>query len=122
MSKRSEKRPHERQVERTPDGAPQLDTDQQPAGGPAESGQRELEGGGAAAGIDFEQAMQELEALVRRLEDGSLPLDESIKSFERGMELVRLCAGELGRAERRVKQLMEEAARLRLVDFEAEQE
>ena len=72
--------------------------------------------------LDFEQAMQQLEELVHRLEEGSLSLDDSIQSFERGMELVRYCAGELRRAEQRVQELTEEAGKLRLTDFTPEQE
>jgi exodeoxyribonuclease VII small subunit len=70
--------------------------------------------------ITFEEAMERLEELVHDLEEGTLSLDDSIKSFEEGMRLVRFCAGELGRAEKRVKELTEEAGRLRLTDFEPE--
>ena len=72
--------------------------------------------------LGFEGAMQQLEELVHRLEEGSLPLDESIQSFEQGMGLVRYCAGELRRAEKRVQELTEEAGRLRLTDFTPEAE
>ncbi len=72
--------------------------------------------------LDFEGAMQQLEELVHRLEEGSLSLDGSIQSFEQGMELVRYCAGELRRAEQRVQELTEEAGKLRLTEFAPEQE
>ena len=45
--------------------------------------------------LDFEQALAELEGLVARLERGDLPLDEALKTFERGVELTRLCQGSL---------------------------
>ena len=70
----------------------------------------------------FEDAMRELEGLVDAMEDGSLSLDASIKSFERGMKLVEQCARELRGAEDRVKALTEEAGRLRLTDFEPERD
>jgi exodeoxyribonuclease VII small subunit len=38
---------------------------------------------------DFEEALAELESLVERLERGDLPLDEALKTFERGVELTR---------------------------------
>lgn len=53
--------------------------------------------------IDFEKALQELEALVERLERGDLPLEESMKLFERGIELTRACQAALKEAEQRVE-------------------
>ena len=55
---------------------------------------------------DFEQALAELEALVARLERGDLPLDDALKTFERGVELTRLCQGSLKAAQQRVEILL----------------
>jgi exodeoxyribonuclease VII small subunit len=55
---------------------------------------------------DFEQSLAELEALVERLERGDLPLDEALKTFERGMELTRHCQGSLKAAQQRVEILL----------------
>ena len=55
---------------------------------------------------DFEQALAELEALVERLERGDLPLDEALKTFERGVELTRHCQGSLKAAQQRVDILL----------------
>ena len=55
---------------------------------------------------DFEQALAELEALVARLERGDLPLDEALKTFERGVELTRHCQGALKSAQQRVEILL----------------
>jgi exodeoxyribonuclease VII small subunit len=52
--------------------------------------------------INFEQAVQELEGLVERMEKGELGLEESLKAFERGVELTRLCQKALDEAEQRV--------------------
>jgi exodeoxyribonuclease VII small subunit len=54
----------------------------------------------------FEEAMAELEALVRRLEQGELPLEESLAAFERGMALVRLLAARLEDVAQRVEVLL----------------
>lgn len=54
---------------------------------------------------DFEKALAELEQLVARLEQGDLTLDESLKDFERGVELTRLCQQGLEQAEQKVRQL-----------------
>ena len=53
----------------------------------------------------FESAMAELEQLVEKMEDGELTLDESLKAFERGVVLTRLCQNELKNAELKVQQL-----------------
>ncbi len=56
---------------------------------------------------DFESAIAELETLVKQLEDGDLPLDTSLKLFERGVELSRFCHDQLGAAQRRIELLTE---------------
>lgn len=55
---------------------------------------------------EFEQALAELEALVARLERGDLPLEEALKTFERGVELTRHCQGSLKAAQQRVEILL----------------
>ena len=57
------------------------------------------------AEVDFESALKELETLVSRMESGELSLDESLKAFERGIELTRKCQSSLEAAELRVKTL-----------------
>jgi len=55
---------------------------------------------------DFEAALAELESLVERLERGDLPLDEALKTFERGVELTRHCQGSLKAAQQKVEILL----------------
>ncbi len=55
---------------------------------------------------DFESALSELETLVRKLEAGDLPLDESLDEFKRGVELTRQCQDVLDKAQLSVEQLM----------------
>lgn len=52
--------------------------------------------------MTFEAAMTRLEAVVRALEDGKTPLEESMKLYEEGVSLVRICSGKLEEAERKV--------------------
>ncbi|MEB4590613.1 exodeoxyribonuclease VII small subunit [Candidatus Thiothrix sp. Deng01] len=59
----------------------------------------------AAPQPDFEAAMAELENLVQRMESGELTLEASLKEFERGVQLTRLCQEALNAAEQRVKLL-----------------
>lgn len=56
---------------------------------------------------NFEASLAELEDIVRRLEGGSLSLDESISAFEKAMGLVKLCNEKLESAEQRVRILTE---------------
>ena len=55
---------------------------------------------------NFEQALAELEALVRRMEAGDLPLEESLAAFEQGVRLARECQQALRSAEQRVQVLL----------------
>ena len=57
---------------------------------------------------DFEQALAELEQLVERMEDGELSLEESIKTYERGVVLGRTALAALDAAEQRVRVLGED--------------
>ena len=54
----------------------------------------------------FEASLKELEKIVRRLEDGDLPLEESLKLFETGVKLSRECQERLNQAERRIEVLL----------------
>jgi exodeoxyribonuclease VII small subunit len=63
------------------------------------------EGAAGDGELNYEQAMAELEALVERMEQGEVPLEESLKAFERGRALVARCKGILDDAERRIQQL-----------------
>jgi exodeoxyribonuclease VII small subunit len=55
---------------------------------------------------DFERALDELERLVERLEHGDLPLEEALRTFERGVELTRHCQSALKAAQQRVEILL----------------
>jgi exodeoxyribonuclease VII small subunit len=50
----------------------------------------------------FEEALARLETIVKSLEDGDLPLEESLRLFEEGVALTRLCASKLEEAQRRI--------------------
>jgi exodeoxyribonuclease VII small subunit len=55
--------------------------------------------------LTYEQAFAELEASVAALETGQHPLDETLRLFERGQELVRHCASLLDQAELKIQRL-----------------
>jgi exodeoxyribonuclease VII small subunit len=67
--------------------------------------------------VDFEAAMTELESLVERLEAGDLPLDESLKAFERGVALTRSCQSALKDAEQKVEVLLKKAGQPVVEEF-----
>lgn len=54
---------------------------------------------------DFESALAKLEALVSQMENGSLPLDQSLAAYQNGVELARICQRLLDSAEQQVKVL-----------------
>ena len=56
----------------------------------------------ASTDLSFEKALEELEALVSRMEDGKLPLEESLEAYQRGAELIKLCQAKLTDAQARV--------------------
>jgi exodeoxyribonuclease VII small subunit len=56
---------------------------------------------------DFEAAIAELESIVKKLEEGDLPLESSLQLYERGVHLSRFCHSRLEEAERRVEILNE---------------
>jgi exodeoxyribonuclease VII small subunit len=58
----------------------------------------------------FEEALAELEGIVKRLEQGELPLEDSLAAFERGIGLVRALSERLAQVEERVEVLLKSEA------------
>jgi exodeoxyribonuclease VII small subunit len=58
------------------------------------------------AGMSFEDALAELEQIVRRLEAGQIKLDEAILSYERGAQLKQHCERKLNEAQQRVERIV----------------
>jgi exodeoxyribonuclease VII small subunit len=71
---------------------------------------------------DFEAALAELEALVERMEQGDLTLDESLRQFERGIQLTRSCQHALQEAEQKVQILLDKGQQQTLEPFESDDE
>lgn len=67
---------------------------------------------------DFETALAELEALVERLERGDLPLQDALRSFERGVVLTRHCQAALSAAQQKVEILLREGGHSQVRAFE----
>ena len=60
--------------------------------------------------INFESALTELEKIVLKLEDDSINLEESVQSFEAGIELVKICQKQLKEAELKVNKLLDDGS------------
>ena len=72
--------------------------------------------------LGFETALAELEALVVKMEQGDLSLDESLKQFERGVQLTRACQQALKEAEQKVQILLEKDGQPSLETFDSTDE
>lgn len=61
--------------------------------------------------LTFEQAMEELESIVEKLEEGDVPLEEAISFYKDGMELSKLCHDKLKNVEEQLAQIITEDGR-----------
>jgi exodeoxyribonuclease VII small subunit len=69
--------------------------------------------------VSFEAGLAQLEALVDRLEQGELPLEDALAAFEQGVALTRRCAAQLDVAERRIEELVKDGDNWLTRPFEA---
>ncbi len=60
----------------------------------------------------FEESLERLEEIVKKMEAGEMTLEESLKAFEEGVRLSRLCAKKLDEADRRVEILLRQEGEL----------
>jgi exodeoxyribonuclease VII small subunit len=70
----------------------------------------ETNGNADVARLTFERAIEELESIVKRLEEGKVPLEESVLIYERGEALKQRCEELLRQAEARVEKITLDAA------------
>jgi len=71
---------------------------------------------------DFEQSLSELEALVQKLEQGDVPLEDALKTFERGVALTRQCQTALRTAQQKVEVLLSKNGEETVEPFDDEDE
>jgi exodeoxyribonuclease VII small subunit len=69
----------------------------------------------------FEEALGRLEDIVKKMEAGDMTLEESLKAFEEGIKLARLCSRKLDEAERRVEVLIKQEDELVVKPFQVEE-
>ena len=70
---------------------------------------------------DFEKSLEKLNKIVEKMERGDLPLEESLKFFEEGVELIRRCQKTLAEAEQKVQILMQEQGKDTLKAYEIDE-
>ena len=70
--------------------------------------------------LAFEKSLKELEALVAKMEQGNLGLEESLQHFERGIQLTRTCQQALKEAEQKVEILLNKSGQDDIVPFTSE--
>jgi len=58
--------------------------------------------------LSFEEAIGELTGIVGKIEDGAIPLQDSLTQYERGMALIKHCRGILQKAEKRIDKISKE--------------
>ncbi len=61
--------------------------------------------------VDFEKSLTELETLVQKLEQGDVPLEDALKTFERGVALTRQCQTALRTAQQKVEVLLAQSGK-----------
>ena len=68
----------------------------------------------------FEKKIKELEGIVEKMANGDLSLEDSLKSFERGIRISRECSEQLNKSEQKVQELIaiDEEGRVETKDFE----
>ncbi|MFD2045962.1 exodeoxyribonuclease VII small subunit [Ornithinibacillus salinisoli] len=62
--------------------------------------------------ISFEEAMEQLETIVEKLEEGDVPLEKAINYYQEGMKLSKLCSDKLSNVQEKMAQIMNEQGEL----------
>lgn len=72
--------------------------------------------------IKFEEALERLESIVKKMEQGEMTLEESLDAFEEGIKLSRFCSKKLDDIERRVEVLLKENNGITIKQFTGEED
>lgn len=62
--------------------------------------------------LSYEQASKELQDIINKIEQGDLPLDEAMKLFEKGQELIQFCYSSLDKAKGKLTEISEKAGKI----------
>ncbi|MFS0751484.1 exodeoxyribonuclease VII small subunit [Oceanobacillus sp. 1P07AA] len=72
----------------------------------------------ATKDLTFEQAIEKLEEIVSKLEEGDVPLEKAIEYYQEGMNLSKLCSEKLNRVQDKMVQIMNEQGELEPFDIQ----
>jgi exodeoxyribonuclease VII small subunit len=72
--------------------------------------------------LDLEGAIKEVERIIKELERKDLPLDEALKLFEQGLELINLCEDKLKQARLKVEVILKKGEKFELADLDLAKE
>ncbi|WLR49734.1 exodeoxyribonuclease VII small subunit [Bacillus tianshenii] len=72
--------------------------------------------------VTFEEAMEKLEQIVEKLEEGDVPLEQAIAYFQDGMNLSKVCHDKLQAVEKQMAEILQDDGELRPFTIEEEQE
>ena len=97
------------------------ETNVERTGGEAPDHADERGGAQQEASVSFEEAMEQLEAIVAKLESGDVPLEQAIELFQEGMRLSQLCGSKLEQVERKIEMLIETEQGLQRKPFAPEE-
>lgn len=68
--------------------------------------------------LSFEESLEKLEEIVKKLENGDVPLDDAIDEFNKAMKLVKVCNDKLSAAEESIAKIVQENGEI--IDFNSE--
>ncbi|WP_112181269.1 MULTISPECIES: exodeoxyribonuclease VII small subunit [Paraliobacillus] len=71
--------------------------------------------------VSFEQAMEDLEAIVEKLEEGEVPLEKAIQYYQQGMELSKVCSNKLTNVEKQMTNIINEQGDLKAFSVQEEE-
>ncbi|PYZ98573.1 exodeoxyribonuclease VII small subunit [Alteribacter lacisalsi] len=72
--------------------------------------------------VTFEEAMEQLEDVVGKLEEGDVPLEEAIQMFQQGMDLSKYCHEKLKKVESQMDQILNEDGEIELLTIEEDKQ
>jgi len=70
--------------------------------------------------LSFEEALEQLESIVKKLEEPDVPIEKAIKYYEKGMELSKICDKVLSNAEKQMTQILDDNDQPTLFDMQEE--
>lgn len=71
--------------------------------------------------LSFENAMEELEKIVEKLEEGDVPLEKAINYYQEGMKLSKICSDKLNKVQEKVVKIVNEQGKLEPFDVQEEE-